>query len=110
MGQDGIGPSTSFLSGKRSTNELLTPHCNYPIYQLSNNPIIKSTNEYFEVRAGIEPAHSCFADSRVTSSPTHHFLPEFLGHTAAFPLRHRAIIVFYHSLPYLFYAHKFPLE
>ena len=32
VGQDGIGPSTSFLSGKRSTNELLT-HCHFRIIQ-----------------------------------------------------------------------------
>jgi hypothetical protein len=46
----------------------------------------------FEVRAGIEPAHSCFADSRVTSSPTH--LQEVL----------------YHSTYLVFYASIFPLH
>ena len=34
---------------------------------------------FFEVRARIELAHNCFADSRVTTSPTHlnpNILPE----------------------------------
>lgn len=34
----------------------------------------------YEARAGIEPAHSCFADSRVSSSPTRQHIHDFLSH------------------------------
>ena len=58
VGQDGVGPSASFLSGKRSTAELLTPNL-----QIISN---------LEARKGIEPLHRSFADSRVTTSPPRH--------------------------------------
>ena len=32
----------------------------------------KKAKAFLEVRAGIEPAHRSFADSRVTTSPPHH--------------------------------------
>ena len=58
MGDHGVGPCASFLSGKRSTAELITQQ----VTIISN----------LEARAGIEPAHGSFADSCVTTSPTRH--------------------------------------
>lgn len=54
MGGDGVEPSTSSLSEKRSTDELATQ-------------IVK-----LEARTGLEPVHDCFANScvnRFTTAP-----------------------------------------
>ena len=55
VGDDGVGPSASFLSGKRSTAELITQR-NWIIilYLLYQSQLI------IEAQEGIEPSHSCF--------------------------------------------------
>ena len=71
MGDHGVGPCASFLSGKRSTAELVTlkicsqrAKTRFSQQIIRINPFTKSELRFVlyqnEARAGIEPAHSCF--------------------------------------------------
>ncbi len=81
VGADGIGPSTSFLSGTRSTSELSTPHNKLRlIYGV--NPSIEPYTLYQKLRLEAE-SNRCIA----------------VLQTAALPLRHRAISELYFTIP-----------